>query len=1207
MTGGNLGRRRGRRRFKAMWRLHGPNGRSNGRLGRGRRRSRLRVRRRLLAVIRSRIVRRIAYGVAGTVGIAVLLVGALWWRLSTGPIEMNFVTPWIASAIEENFGRTHKVEIGGTQIERDEHGRAALRIRDIVVRDADGIIVASAPKAEVALSGTSLLSGHIRAASLNLVGAEMKLRIEEDGDITVFAGAETRPIATAPAPPLPAKKEQAEKPAAADPTAPAATAPAAHATSAAQRSGYEELAALLSWIDGLGASGLDGYDLTQLGLKGGNLIVDDRRNGKRWTFSRINLSLTRPTGGGVEFRLGSESAERPWQIRAAVAPTVDNHRIVALDAHKVSSKDLLLALRLGEGTFEADLLLSMSIRGEIAADGTPQVAEGNVLAESGYIADLDEQPPTRVDIDRVALSFSWDADRRAFIMPFRIVASDNQIAMVAQVQAEPGQSGIWHFDIDRTPMIDPVILGTVAAGGPEPLSLNRAVLRAKLDVNKRRFDLEQLDLGRVDPRPAHNLGIAMSGFVDYSGPETRISLGLAGTRMSVDSALRIWPVFVAPRVREWSEQRLSGGQIDRMLIAMNTPTPMLSSHGPPMSDEALQVEVDTSGISIRPVDGLPAIRDADVNIRVTGGTATMTLGRGTMEVSPGRKLNIANGVFEIPDTHPKEPQARARFRVDGTLPAAAELLTLDPLRDNGVPIDPAASRGAIAAQVQLSLPLAKTLPKSAINYNVTADVTNFSVDKLISGQKVEGSSMKLTITPQGFQSRGDVKINGIPALLEYRKPVGTQEGEMRLAVSLDDAARARLGFDLGPAVTGTIPVRMAAKVGPGLQEVRYGADADLTNVKIDNLVPGWLKPAGKAARATFTFATDKDGLHVDDIVVDGQGLTMRGELDVDTDGDIVSANFPVLALNEGDKLSLKADRTGDGPLRVILRGDVVDGRGFIKSSMSSSVLETKAKRKPADFDVDVKIAAVLGHNGEALRGLELKLSRRSGQIRNFAMNAKIGRDTPFFGDMRRRLANGKPSIYLETSDAGALFRFTDVYPRMYGGRISIGLDPPTPDGAAQDGIISVNNFQIRGEPALDQVVSRAPNGQRGSVEFQQARAEFVKAPGRMLVKNGVVRGPVIGATIEGNIDYARDEIHMRGTFIPLYGLNNMFGQIPLIGFFLGGPNSNEGLLGVTYEITGQPGNFRIQPNPLSVIAPGLLRKFFEFRDTTQPAFADPNR
>ena len=45
---------------------------------------------------------------------------------------------------------------------------------------------------------------------------------------------------------------------------------------------------------------------------------------------------------------------------------------------------------------------------------------------------------------------------------------------------------------------------------------------------------------------------------------------------------------------------------------------------------------------------------------------------------------------------------------------------------------------------------------------------------------------------------------------------------------------------------------------------------------------------------------------------------------------------------------------------------------------------------------------------------------------------------------------------------------------------------------------------------------------------------------------------MIGATIEGYIDYMRDDVHMRGTFVPLYGLNNMFGQIPIFGLFLGG-------------------------------------------------------
>ena len=49
-----------------------------------------------------------------------------------------------------------------------------------------------------------------------------------------------------------------------------------------------------------------------------------------------------------------------------------------------------------------------------------------------------------------------------------------------------------------------------------------------------------------------------------------------------------------------------------------------------------------------------------------------------------------------------------------------------------------------------------------------------------------------------------------------------------------------------------------------------------------------------------------------------------------------------------------------------------------------------------------------------------------------------------------------------------------------------------------------------------------------------------------------MRGPLIGATVDGYIDYVRDDVRMRGTFVPLYGLNNMFGQIPIVGLFLGG-------------------------------------------------------
>jgi hypothetical protein len=307
-------------------------------------------------------------------------------------------------------------------------------------------------------------------------------------------------------------------------------------------------------------------------------------------------------------------------------------------------------------------------------------------------------------------------------------------------------------------------------------------------------------------------------------------------------------------------------------------------------------------------------------------------------------------------------------------------------------------------------------------------------------------------------------------------------------------------------------------------------------------------------------------------------------------------------------VTLKADRTSDGALRVVMRGDVYDGRNFVKSSMSGPPPDPKSKARQADIDLEIKVGVVAGHYGEALRGLDLRMSRRNGRIRSFSLNAKIGRDTALIGDMRTRVASGRQVMYFETSDAGALFRFTDVYQRIVGGKIWVVMDPPTQEATPQAGLINLRDFSIRGEGALDNVVSSSPQGARNNsvVEFTQARAEFTRVPGRTQIRDGVVRGPMIGATMEGLIDYARDEVSVRGTLVPLYGINNMFGQIPIVGLFLGG-GSNEGLLGITYEVTGSPSNPRPIVNPISAIAPGLLRKFFEFRDTGDRAIVEPSR
>src|SRR6478609_11260746 len=143
-----------------------------------------------------RWVKRLVVVVAALVLIFGGCFGALWWRLGAGPINLDIATPWLAAAIEENIGNGNTVEVGGTQIERAGRIRIAVRIRDIVVRDRDRVIVATAPKAEVKLSGTALLMGQLRAESLNLVDAELAVRITPDGYVTVSTGDNVRPLAT---------------------------------------------------------------------------------------------------------------------------------------------------------------------------------------------------------------------------------------------------------------------------------------------------------------------------------------------------------------------------------------------------------------------------------------------------------------------------------------------------------------------------------------------------------------------------------------------------------------------------------------------------------------------------------------------------------------------------------------------------------------------------------------------------------------------------------------------------------------------------------------------------------------------------------------------------------------------------------------------------------------------------------------------------
>src|SRR5262249_38591901 len=348
-----------------------------------------------------------------------------------------------------------------------------------------------------------------------------------------------------------------------------------------------------------------------------------------------------------------------------------------------------------------------------------------------------------------------------------------------------------------------VVLASAAPIDPDALVLNRIMLRLRVDPNTQRVDIEHGELGNAD------LGVAISGSLDLSGDDPRVGTGIAGPRMSVAAMKRLWPVCAAPKVRAWVEEHVQAGTVERFDISTNAPWSTLKSSGPPVPDDGLLIQIAGHGAEIRAVEGLPTIRDGDVNVRISGRTAVVNVGRGNVEISSGRKLSVTNGVFEVPDTFPKAPPAKVRFRLDGSVPAAAELLASERLREySGAPLDPATSRGTLTAQVSAGFPLKADLAPGSSLYTINVDFSNFAAERMIMGQKVEAALLKVSANNLGHWIRGDVKINGVAAALDYRKPRDA-DADVRIQTTLDEAGRTKFGFDLSGMLYGPLPIKLS--------------------------------------------------------------------------------------------------------------------------------------------------------------------------------------------------------------------------------------------------------------------------------------------------------------------------------------------------------------------------------------------------------------
>ena len=1123
------------------------------------------------------------YAKLGLLGLVLVLGAILYVRLTVAPISLTTLSNRIAAALAQEIGPNWSVTLKRSFLVL-EGGSLGLRASDLEVRNPEGGLVVRAPSAVVGVDALPLLTGSFQPRSIELHDLQLRASINGDGSLSFLPATEAGPERTGSVfknaqgevdePSVLAQEVKAGKPS---------------SVSAALSSLFELI------VDPTNVVGA----IDRARVTNARLTLVDAEQRERVAFNRVDATFTHTASRTRQFDMKLHGVYGPWHISGEVYRGRGARRDGTIVMTDVPIHDLLLLS--GLSGVPADTDLKVSGRAEASlVKGVVQRFEARLETGRGTIA-IDDKDTSPFGVDSITATASWDEGKRQLTLgDMRYRAGETDLKLRGELTTVPGEPG-WKLAVSGQDAL-------FSGASPIDLPFKIAALEANLRSNGRRLFIDKV------AAQGEKFSVVMGG-VYGNADDDGLRVTLDAKQIDVRSALRLWPEGVASAVRRFLVPRLQSGVVENLNVSVAlSPSELahtLTGGLPP--DNSLKVDFALRDAELAIVEGAPTISQARAQGRVGGGKASVHVPDGRIQMPDGRALTAIDGSFSMTDLRPESGVAHVGFRLNGGADALVSLLrepVLQPLA--GIDLDPSSLKGRTDLRVNLALPI-QTVPDVAdLPLTITGGITDLTVEKALGREKLEGANLTVAVNRGSLNLRGEGRLSGTPATIELKQSPGAQ-GELAVVTTLDEAARARRGLSAGSQLTGPITLRIGVRVG-GEGQSSPRIEVDLAKAAIDNLLPGWTKPAGRPGRVTFV-VNEGNPADIRDLVIDSGPVQIRGTASFNEEGSLEKADIASLKFSPSDDMRAQLERNAGG-YKVTARGNMLDARPFLRSltSTASSSNSGNASRDERDLELDLAVNIVTGFNNEALTGGSLKVLTRNREIRQLQLNGRF-RSSPVTAQLTRSGRN--PVIVLQSDDAGATLRFADLYNRMVGGQLTFQI---TSGDGPQAGNVTIDEFALRNEPALRSIIAQQPPASRSDdrvsaaapqinpneVEFVKIKADFVRAAGRLEFRDAVMWGMQVGFTLGGWIDYGKDRTDISGTFVPAYGLNNMFSQVPVVGLILGG-GRNEGLFAANFRISGPASSPTLTVNPLSIVAPGFLRKFFGVGIPAEATATIPNR
>ena len=715
-------------------------------------------------------------------------------------------------------------------------------------------------------------------------------------------------------------------------------------------------------------------------------------------------------------------------------------------------------------------------------------------------------------------------------------------------------------------------------------------------VAENMLQLDTLDVSTPSGNMAGKLQVRFGG----TGPEIRFNAGVQNMRTTV--VKQLWPYWIASKPRQWVLENLYGGVIPSGTIDVFIPQNRLSIDPKPvrLNADELKIGFDLEDARLNLTGELPPLRDLYGRFDMVGERVDVDIRSAGSFFPSGRMVKLERGRLVLQDAYEKPLMADLDLDVSGAADAVAELVSFKPIEAlRVVDFKPDDFSGQVRGQAKIRLGLVPDQGPPDPVWNAEVDLTDVDISKPFDGRQIADVSGKLSVDMASARLNADARIDDVPMEVELTEPIRKGEGEVPrervVTATLDNAMREKLVPGLDEIINGPLKVELRR-----LDETRQSVSVDLRSATLTIPWVGWAKGQGIGATAKFELSKSGDLSLIEKFELAGDGFGAAGKISADDTG-LVAADFSRVRLSPEDEVALTV-RLSKGVYSVVANGRAFDARSLLNTLQSPAGGGDAAKSRTS-LRIEGRFDRVLGFGGEDLSGVSILYGASRGRVSAVDFSGVTRSGQAVVAKLRQ--PNDLRELSVTTSDAGAVLRFLDTYKRLGGGLANLRLTE-TREGS-WSGSLDLRNFQVENEERLQTIVS-TPTGADGrslntavrrdidvsSARFQRAFARLALVDGTLSVENGIVRGEQIGATFQGIVRDRSGRIDLTGTFMPAYGLNRLFGELPVIGAILGN-GRDRGLLGITFKLTGATTKPNLAINPLSIIAPGVFRQIFEFR------------